>query len=108
VEDYPIYLYPGGRLDCSYLDLVWTWRIAFFPSQIAIEFFLAVGLLMIVHPIHCIRKIYSQSSARPILYNAMTSAFFIAVSLNAFEFLENLGTEATGMQLAYVPLTCAV
>ncbi len=91
---------PDGRLDMSYINDLWAWRNAFFPWQIAIEFFLAVGLLMVIHPINCLHKIYSRTTPRLVLA-VMTACFTIGVALNGFEFLENLGTEATGTQISH-------
>lgn len=85
METYPAFQYPGGRLDCVYLETVWTWRIAFAPQQMLIEFFLAVGLLLVIHPIHCLRKAYSGSQAPSMVYNTMASAFFIGVTINGVE-----------------------
>ena len=67
--------------------------------QTAVEFFLAVGLLLVIHPMNCLRKIYRSSPASPLLLSVMSNTFIAAVVLNAFEFLENRGTEATGRQL---------
>ena len=94
-----------GRLDCGYVNSLWLWRHAFFPWQIAIEFFLAMGLLMVIHPVNCLNKLYSRTAPRLVL-TVMTLCFTAGVAVNAFEFLENLGTEATGTHLSSVVSEC--
>jgi hypothetical protein len=94
-----------GRLACGYVNTLWLWRHAFFPWQIAIEFFLAIGLLMVIHPVNCLNKLYSRTAPR-LLLMVMTLSFTMGVALNAFEFLENLGTEATGTHLSNVVSEC--
>jgi hypothetical protein len=91
-------------LDFGYVQSLWNWRRNFFPWQIAIEFFLAVGLLICIHPVICLKKVYSRR-ASPLALNIMSNAFIIGVALNGFEFLENLGTEATGAILSRAAIT---
>jgi hypothetical protein len=61
---------------------------------------------MAIHPVNCLKKLYSVTTARPFLYSTMAYSFIFGVALNGFEFLENLGTQATGMQLSSVAVTC--
>ena len=42
--EYPqfdINTYKDGRLDPTYLNIVWQWRDSLFPAQIALDFFMA-------------------------------------------------------------------
>ena len=65
-----------------------------------------MGLLAVLHPVNCLNKIYrGRVGAVPL--SVMTFSFSVGVALNGFEFLENLGTEATGAQLSRVASRCA-
>merc|ERR1711974_552080 len=99
--DYPAFE-GTDRLNPVYLDALWTWRSDVLPMQMAAEFVLAGGLLMVIHPVNCLRKIYSSTTAPSFLLSIMSNAFIVSVVLNGFEFLENLGTEATRQQLTSV------
>jgi len=125
VPQYPTFVsstYPLGRLDCDYLEELWTWRRLAFPFLVAGEVAFASvclltrshsslmfglqGVLLLVHPLSQIVKILTRQGVQNLRY-AMFHAFQVGTVLNFVEVLQILGTELTGKQISGIPLTCS-
>src|SRR4051794_27845138 len=51
-----------GPLDPLYLNKLWQYRRAVFPSLLAVGFFMTCSLLLLTHSITCVKKIYRTTA----------------------------------------------
>lgn len=96
---YPVYnsdIY-GSYLDSRYLAQVWAWRRANFGFILSLDFFGALGLLISIYCIFCIKSIYKWSAR--FLSNIMLYTYLIGALLPSLEFLQNMGAYTAAYDL---------